>query len=100
LTSDPAGGFVMGGYSLLQHLDTQGGITDLQLGMRYWSGGSVDPSGNVYAIDVPTNLIMRRAPDGAMTAVLDLADHATAIAAEPSGSVLILVPDALLRYHP
>jgi hypothetical protein len=103
LTAAPAGAFVLEVNGCLNHLALDGGtsqvgpppcVQDLAI------AGTFDAAGNLYTISLLDNLVRRRSPDGGTDVVLELADHATDIAAEPSGSILILVPDALLRFHP
>ncbi len=103
VTADPAGAFVIEVNSCLDHLDLDGGTSPLgpsPCSQPLAVAGSIDAAGNLYTISLLDNLVRRRSPDGGTDVVLELADHATDLAAEPSGSILILVPDALLRFHP
>jgi hypothetical protein len=103
LAADPDGGYLVEAGCDLQHVDLDGTATLFAPAVCMnapFKAATLDAAGTLYLLDTADNLLWRRTPAGVMTAVLDLADRPIALSAEPSGSVLILVPEAILRFHP
>ncbi|MFT3839206.1 MAG: hypothetical protein QM723_19650 [Myxococcaceae bacterium] len=97
---DGDGGYWVTANDALEHLDPAGNtVQTISTGLSL-IGLQRDPLGNLWTLDNAGFQLLKVTPAGVVTPIAQLADQPRQLALEPGGTVLVTVPEAILRVHP